>query len=91
MGGFTITLVDVNSPVKLNNGVEIPCVGYGTFRTEPAATAAAVKAALQAGYRHIDTASLYKNEAGVGQAIKESGLAREDLFVTSKLWTSDWG
>lgn len=91
MGGFTITLVDVNSPVKLNNGVEIPCVGYGTFRTEPVATAAAVKAALQAGYRHIDTASLYKNEAGVGQAIKESGLAREDLFVTSKLWTSDWG
>ena len=64
-----MTLTNVNSPIKLNNGVEIPCVGYGTFRTDPAVTAQAVQDAIAAGYRHIDTAKVYENEAGVGQGI----------------------
>ena len=86
-----MTLTSVNSPIKLNNGVEIPCVGYGTFRTAPAVTAQAVQDAIAAGYRHIDTAKVYENEAGVGQGIKAAGVPREELFVTSKLWNTDRG
>ena len=86
-----MTLTNVNSPIKLNNGVEIPCVGYGTFRTAPAVTAQAVQDAIAAGYRHIDTAKVYENEAGVGQGIKAAGVPREELFVTSKLWNTDRG
>lgn len=86
-----MTLTNVNSPIKLNNGVEIPCVGYGTFRTDPAVTAQAVQDAITAGYRHIDTAKVYENEAGVGQGIKAAGVPREELFVTSKLWNTDRG
>lgn len=86
-----MTLTSVNSPIKLNNGVEIPCVGYGTFRTDPAVTAQAVQDAIAAGYRHIDTAKVYENEAGVGQGIKAAGVPREELFVTSKLWNTDRG
>ena len=77
--------------VKLNDGVEIPCVGYGTFRTDPAVTARAVKDAIQAGFRHIDTAMIYHNEEGVGQGIKASGVDRKNLFITSKLWNTDRG
>ena len=86
-----MTLTNVNSPIKLNNGVEIPCVGYGTFRTAPAVTAQAVQDAIAAGYRHIDTAKVYENEVGVGQGIKAAGVPREELFVTSKLWNTDRG
>ncbi|QLL70832.1 aldo/keto reductase [Lactobacillus sp. 3B(2020)] len=86
-----MTLENVNSPLKLNNGVEIPCVGYGTFRTDPAVTARAVKDAIQAGFRHIDTAMIYHNEEGVGQGIKASGVDRKNLFITSKLWNTDRG
>jgi len=86
-----MTLTNVNSPIKLNNGVEIPCVGYGTFRTDPAVTAQAVQDAIAAGYRHIDTAKVYENEVGVGQGIKAAGIPREELFVTSKLWNTDRG
>lgn len=86
-----MTLTNVNSPIKLNNGVEIPCVGYGTFRTNPAVTAQAVQDAIAAGYRHIDTAKVYENEVGVGQGIKAAGVPREELFVTSKLWNTDRG
>ncbi|MBM6753200.1 aldo/keto reductase [Lactobacillus alvi] len=86
-----MTLENVNSPLKLNNGVEIPCVGYGTFRTDPAVTAQAVKDAIQAGFRHIDTAMIYHNEEGVGQGIKASGVDRKNLFITSKLWNTDRG
>lgn len=86
-----MTLTNVNSPIKLNNGVEIPCVGYGTFRTDPAVTAQAVQDAITAGYRHIDTAKVYENEVGVGQGIKAAGVPREELFVTSKLWNTDRG
>lgn len=71
--------------VALNNGVPIPQLGFGTYQIEPKATREAVLAALETGYRHIDTAEMYGNEKEVGQALRSSGLAREDVFVTSKL------
>jgi len=77
---------------KLRNEVKIPCVGFGTYLTPDGDTAVrAVREAIEAGYRHIDTAAIYKNEGSVGKAIRESGIKREDLFVTSKLWNSDQG
>lgn len=77
---------------KLHNGVEIPCVGFGTWQTPDGEVAvASVKTALEAGYRHIDTASAYENEKSVGIAVRESGIAREDIFVTSKLFNPDHG
>lgn len=78
--------------VKLNNGVEMPILGFGTFKVEDGKeTIESVKHALKVGYRHIDTAAIYRNEEGVGQAIKESGIPREDIFLTSKVWNSDQG
>ena len=77
---------------KLSNGVEIPCVGFGTWRSPDGETAYnAVRKALEAGYRHIDTAAAYKNEESVGRAIRESGIPREEIFVTSKLWNTERG
>jgi 2,5-diketo-D-gluconate reductase A len=82
----------VNVPVvTLNNNVEIPQVGFGVFLVPPQETKQAVSAALDVGYRHIDTARLYDNEEAVGEAIAESGLAREDIFVTTKCWNDDQG
>lgn len=82
----------IDSKAKLNNGIEIPYLGLGTFRAAEGETAkTAVKAALETGYRHIDTAMIYGNERSVGEAIKESKIAREDIFVTTKLWNSDHG
>ncbi|GAA4550060.1 aldo/keto reductase [Amycolatopsis samaneae] len=77
--------------VKLNNDVEMPQLGFGVFQVPDAETTAAVKAALEAGYRSIDTAAIYGNEAGVGKAITESGIPRDELFVTTKLWNADQG
>ena len=77
--------------VVLNNGIEIPQVGFGVWRVPSAETQWAVKTALDAGYRHIDTAKLYDNEDGVGAAVRESGLDRDAVFVTSKVWNSDQG
>lgn len=71
--------------VTLNNGTAIPQFGFGVFQIPPEETAQAVHHALEAGYRHIDTAQMYRNERAVGQAISESGIPREDLFVTTKL------
>ncbi|GLB69296.1 aldo/keto reductase [Arthrobacter mangrovi] len=71
--------------VVLNNGVSIPQLGFGVFQVLPGETQQAVEAALEAGYRHIDTAAAYRNEAGVGAAIRVSGLPREELFITTKL------
>lgn len=71
--------------IRLNNGVEIPQFGFGVFQIPPEDTKQAVLTALEAGYRHIDTAEMYGNEAEVGQAVRESGLPREEVFVTSKL------
>ena len=77
---------------KLSNGVEIPSVGFGTFRTPDGEVAVrAVKEAIAAGYRHIDTAAVYGNERSVGAAVRESGIDRKDIFITSKLWNSDQG
>jgi diketogulonate reductase-like aldo/keto reductase len=77
---------------QLNNGVQIPVVGFGTWQTPGGEVAvSSVKEAIKAGYRHIDTAAFYGNEESVGQAIKESGIDRKDLFITTKLWNSDHG
>lgn len=84
-------LTSLTSPLKLSNGVEIPGLGFGTFQTPPDVTRQVVLDALEVGYRHIDTAFLYDNEMGVGQAVRESGLKREDVFVTTKLWNTDRG
>lgn len=74
----------------LNNGVKIPVLGFGTWKAQDGEEAyQAVLAALKAGYQHIDTAAVYKNEESVGRAIKDSGLAREDLFITTKLWNGN--
>ena len=82
--------VSPNVPtVALNNGVEIPILGFGVYQIPPEETEAAVGAALEVGYRHLDTAAGYRNEEAVGRAIKSSGIAREDLFVTTKLWIQD--
>lgn len=76
--------------VKLNNGVEIPSVGLGVFRLEDNKEAQrVVETALSVGYRHIDTAMIYQNEPAVGKAIKASGVPREEIFVTTKLWNDD--
>lgn len=78
--------------ITLNTGVQMPTVGFGTYNAGSHQEAvAAVRAALDAGYRHIDTARIYRNEEAVGQAIRESGLPREELFVTTKLWNDDHG
>ena len=79
----------LNDTFKLKNGVNIPCIGFGTWQTPDGDVAvSSVKAALQAGYRHIDTAAVYNNEKGVGQAIAGSGIGREELFITTKLWNN---
>jgi len=77
--------------VVLNNGVSMPQLGYGVFRVPDDDTERAVLAALNAGYRSIDTASLYGNETGVGRALSASGLARDHFFVTTKVWNDDQG
>ena len=76
----------------MNDGNKIPAVGFGVFMIEPnGATYDAVKLALNAGYRHIDTAAAYFNEADVGKAVKDSGISRAEIFVTSKIWLQDHG
>jgi 2,5-diketo-D-gluconate reductase A len=71
--------------ITLNNGVEIPQLGFGVFQIEPAQTREATLVAFEVGYRHIDTAQMYGNEAEVGEAFRESGLSRDEVFITSKL------
>ncbi|CEP18453.1 hypothetical protein [Parasitella parasitica] len=73
---------------KLNTGATIPSIGLGTWRSKPEQVYDAVKTAIAAGYRHIDTAFVYGNEKEVGQAIKDSGIARQELFITTKLWNT---
>ncbi|MER5620029.1 aldo/keto reductase [Streptosporangium sp. NPDC002544] len=77
--------------ITLNNGVSMPRLGFGVYQVPPSETAQAVSAALEAGYRSIDTAKLYDNERGVGEALAASGLPRDEVFVTTKLWNSDHG
>ncbi|TDW93408.1 diketogulonate reductase-like aldo/keto reductase [Kribbella pratensis] len=75
--------------IKLNNGVEMPAIGFGVFQTPPDETIAAVETALEVGYRHVDTAAAYGNEREVGEAIRRSGL--DDVFVETKIWVVDYG
>ena len=77
--------------VKLHNGVEMPIVGLGTWLSKSEDVYNAVLTALRNGYRHIDTAMIYQNEEAIGKAIKDSGVKREDIFVTTKLWNTDQG
>lgn len=77
--------------LKLHNGVEMPALGLGVFQTPPEETRTAVQAALSTGYRHIDTAAAYGNEREVGQAIHASGIDRDEVFIETKIWISDYG
>ncbi|CAH2785962.1 MAG: Methylglyoxal reductase, dihydroxyacetone producing @ 2,5-didehydrogluconate reductase (2-dehydro-D-gluconate-forming) (EC [uncultured Paraburkholderia sp.] len=77
--------------LKLNDGNSIPQVGLGVWQAKPDETVIAVREALQAGYRHVDTAAIYGNEEGVGQGLRESGVPREEVFVTTKIWNDAQG
>ncbi|PSL36463.1 2,5-diketo-D-gluconate reductase A [Labedella gwakjiensis] len=77
--------------IQLNSGYSIPQLGFGVFKVDPAETERIVTDALEAGYRHIDTAAIYGNEEGVGRAIAKSGIPRDELFITTKLWNDDQG
>jgi diketogulonate reductase-like aldo/keto reductase len=77
--------------LKLNNGVEMPALGFGVFQTPPSETRAAVEVALSTGYRHIDTAAAYGNERQVGEAVHAAGLDRANVFLETKIWISDYG
>ena len=77
--------------IALNDGVSIPQLGFGVFKVDPDETERIVLDALEVGYRHIDTAAIYGNEVGVGRAIAASGIPRDELFITTKLWNSDQG
>jgi diketogulonate reductase-like aldo/keto reductase len=79
------------SKLLLNNGAELPPLGLGVFQTPPDETRAAVAAALSTGYRHIDTAAAYGNEREVGEAVRSSGLPRDEVFLETKIWISDYG
>ncbi|WP_238655816.1 aldo/keto reductase [Paenibacillus piscarius] len=85
-------MMNLKSTTKLANGVEMPWFGLGVFKVQEGQEVIdSVKAAIKAGYRSIDTASVYGNEEGVGQAIRESGVAREELFITTKVWNNEQG
>jgi diketogulonate reductase-like aldo/keto reductase len=85
-------LLTLESKAKLNNGVEIPYLGLGVYQSPPGEiTLRAVRYALKIGYRHIDTAELYGNEMDVGRALLESGIRRDDVFITTKVWNSHQG
>jgi 2,5-diketo-D-gluconate reductase A len=77
--------------LTLNNGVTLPALGFGVFQSAPEETAAAVRTALEAGYRHIDTAAAYGNEREVGEAIRASGVPRDEIVIETKVWVSDYG
>src|ERR1700733_5559230 len=77
--------------LTLNNGVEMPALGFGVFQTPPDVAADAVHTALETGYRLIDTAAAYGNEREVGEAIRRSGLPRDEVFIETKVWISDYG
>ena len=87
-----MNITDIKGTATLHNGVEMPYFGLGVWKASNGEEVVnAVKWALEAGYRHIDTAMIYRNEQGVGQGVRESGVSREEIFVTSKVWNSDQG
>lgn len=81
----------MNENIELNNDVTMPSLGFGVFQTPPEETVASVEEALRVGYRHIDTAAAYGNEREVGHALLSSGLARDEVFIETKVWISDYG
>ncbi len=81
----------IDSTIKMNDGAEIPVLGFGAYLLTGKAAYEATRIALDAGYRHIDTAAFYANEAEIGKAIRDSGLPRESVFLTTKVWNSDQG
>jgi diketogulonate reductase-like aldo/keto reductase len=80
-----------NIELTLNNGVTMPALGFGVFQSPPEETAAAVETALNVGYRHIDTAAAYGNERQVGEGLRRAGIDRDDVFIETKVWVSDYG
>ncbi len=93
LGARRTARVDSMAPenIVLNNGITMPAIGFGVFQTPPDETTIAVTAALETGYRHIDTAAAYLNERGVGEAISRSDLDRSDIFIETKIWITDFG
>ncbi|KAI6660249.1 Prostaglandin F synthase-like [Oopsacas minuta] len=91
MAENSLSTLNINSTIKLNDSVEIPCIGFGTYLNTGDKALHTVTWAIQAGYRLIDTAALYKNEAEIGRAIKKFGIPRDQLFIITKLWDSDHG
>src|SRR6478735_207697 len=93
--GATMTTRTNTSPrtptITLNNGVELPALGLGVFQSPPAETVGAVEAAIRTGYRLIDTAAAYANEREVGEGIRRSGVPRDEMFIETKVWISDYG
>lgn len=83
--------MDRTPTIRLNNGVEMPALGLGVFRAQGDEVYQSVKAAIESGYRLIDTAAVYNNEEQVGKAVDESGISREEFFITTKLWITDFG
>jgi diketogulonate reductase-like aldo/keto reductase len=79
------------NPITLNNGIQMPAIGLGVFQTPPDVTTTVVEEGLRVGYRHIDTAAAYGNEREVGDAIRKSGIDRDDVFIETKVWISDYG
>jgi len=88
---YMTTSTNIVPTIRRHDGVEIPQLGFGVFQIPREKTEEAVSRALQTGYRHIDTAAAYRNEAEVGQAIRASGLSRDEVFVTTKCWNDDHG
>jgi diketogulonate reductase-like aldo/keto reductase len=88
--GTVTTSPDHQAPIRLNNGVDLPALGFGVFQTPPEVTQAAVEEALRLGYRLLDTAASYLNEPEVGAAIAASGIDRSELFVQTKVWVSNY-
>src|SRR5690349_4370904 len=86
-----MTKTIVYPQVTLNNGVELPALGLGVFQSPPAETVTAVQTALAQGYRLIDTAAAYSNEREVGEGIRRSGIPRDEVFIETKVWISDYG
>ena len=85
-------ITDLQGTFALNNGVEMPYFGLGVYLSKDGQEVInAIKWAVEAGYRHIDTASIYKNEEGVGEGIKQCSVDRDELFVVSKVWNNDQG
>src|SRR3954447_15513637 len=83
--------VNETTRLRLNNGVELPPIGLGVFQTPPDETRDAVTVALSIGSRHIDTAAAYGSEREVGEAVRDSGIARGEVFIETKIWISDYG